>query len=59
MCSLTSIQKSNFTFNAHLNSLQGSQKTNHENKVAKMNNQTKSTTIDLHQTIFTKKKFQS
>ena len=40
-CSLTSKKKSNSTFNAHLNSLSSKSKTNHENKIAKMNNQTK------------------
>ena len=34
-------KKSNFTFNAHLNSSSSNPKTNHENKIAKMNNQTK------------------
>ena len=34
-------KKSNFTLNAHLNSLSSKPKRNHENKIAKMNNQTK------------------
>ena len=34
-------KKSNFTFNPHLNSLSTKPKTNHENKIAKMNNQMK------------------
>ena len=38
---IMSTEKSSFTFNAHLNSLSNKPKTNHENKIAKMNNQTK------------------
>ena len=34
-------KKVNFTFNVHLNALSSKPKTNHQNKLAKMNNQTK------------------
>ena len=46
-------QKSNFTFNVHLNALSSKPKTNHQNKLAKMNNQTK-----LLLLIYTKKYLQ-